>query len=350
MEYKEYIVKVQHSEKNFTANVVINGVHLQAHLTRFKEIEDFYVIQLSEPYQLRYLQKLKFKNLEHDILVILPLFSKYNNRKLKKISALFERQEIDSDKRKIILKFLSVELFLDIQSILSFLEINEEDALELLLKMAIRKDIKLIRLLGLKVTLYSNYLMLLDKFYKIVESKLESSSKTFDISEVESKLKIKSNSLFFKYLFTKLHDKYSLKISKRKIIFDQIVLSEDQKIVFKKVNEAIKNASLIFTFEDIVKLSDESFRNVNDALWHLIAEEEKVVQLDHKNFLLKEEYNKLINRLKKYKRNQSEYLSIQDFRELTQLNRKTIIILFEAFDRKRITSRVGNKRQILLEV
>ena len=48
-----------------------------------------------------------------------------------------------------------------------------EAAFEFLLEMAVRKDIKIIRLIDLKVILYSNYLMLLEKFHKFITSSEE---------------------------------------------------------------------------------------------------------------------------------------------------------------------------------
>jgi selenocysteine-specific elongation factor len=76
--------------------------------------------------------------------------------------------------------------------------------------------------------------------------------------------------------------------------------------------------------------------------------EGKFVQLNERYFMFSDEYQKIINRLKKFKRNQGDIISIDDLRTLTTYSRKYIIILFEYLDLQNITVRVGNKRKILL--
>jgi hypothetical protein len=72
--------------------------------------------------------------------------------------------------------------------------------------------------------------------------------------------------------------------------------------------------------------------------------------LSEKYYIFNDDLNKILNKLKKYKRNQGEMIDIQSFRELTLLTRRYIIILFEYFDTHRITQRVNNQRKILLTV
>ena len=148
-----------------------------------------------------------------------------------------------------------------------------------------------------------------------------------------------------------MEEKYSIRITGGKVIFERMVLSEAQKKLITRIFEEIrKGLPLVFTFQDVTGKLKESTDKINDALWYLVMEEGKIIQLDHRNYVLVEEYQKLINKLKKYKRNQSDVISIQEFRALTQLNRKTIISLFEAFDRRGVTRRLQSRRKILLEV
>jgi hypothetical protein len=79
-----------------------------------------------------------------------------------------------------------------------------------------------------------------------------------------------------------------------------------------------------------------------------MLDEEKLLQLDERHFIFSEEYGKIINRLKKFKRNQGDIMTFDDLRSLTSYTRKYLIVLFEYWDGQNITRRVGNKRQILL--
>ena len=76
--------------------------------------------------------------------------------------------------------------------------------------------------------------------------------------------------------------------------------------------------------------------------------EGKFLQLDERYFIFSEEYAKIINRLKKFKRNQGDILTFDDLRDMTAYSRKYLIVLFEYWDRQNITCRVGNQRKILL--
>ena len=74
------------------------------------------------------------------------------------------------------------------------------------------------------------------------------------------------------------------------------------------------------------------------------------MQLNERYFIFSDEYNKIINRLKKFKRNQGDIITIDDLRTMTSLSRKYLIVLFEYLDGQNITQRIGNKRKILLGV
>ena len=57
--------------------------------------------------------------------------------------------------------------------------------------------------------------------------------------------------------------------------------------------------------------------------------EEKFLQLDERYFIFSDEYNKIINRLKKFKRNQGDIMTFDDLRTMTSYSRKYLIVLFE---------------------
>ena len=110
-----------------------------------------------------------------------------------------------------------------------------------------------------------------------------------------------------------------------------------------------KNKLAIFSIEDIIKVSDLEYKEINDSLWYLLSDDE-IVQLNEKYFIFSEDLDKIINRLKKYKRNQGEMIDIKSLREMTAFNRKNLITLFEYFDSRKITQRINSKRKILLVV
>jgi hypothetical protein len=97
----------------------------------------------------------------------------------------------------------------------------------------------------------------------------------------------------------------------------------------------------------VQKCTNYSLKQINDSLWYML-EEEKFLQLDERYFIFSDEYNKIINRLKKFKRNQGDILTFDDLRTITSYSRKYLIVLFEYWDGQNITRRQGNKRQILL--
>lgn len=351
MKYRLYVGTVDHPEKSFTAAVLLNNRTYQVHLKRFPHSTNFFILEFNQPCRLNHLQKIRFKNKEITITVIIPLIAQYNRRKLKKISNLFKESPEAESPRKMFLKLLSIEPLLDLVPLLEFLGITEAEARGILTALAAKKEVKIIELFQLRTVLYSNYLMTMEKFRKLLEEKFTAGQKTVALTELEKKLDISSRSLFFLYLFAKIQDSFSLRKTEKDLVFSQMVLSDDEKKTIQRTLKSIKkDLPLVFTLENVLQETGETFRKINDALWYLVMDAQEVVRLDQQYFILKEEYQKVTNKLKKYKRNQSELISIQAFRELTQLNRRTIIILFEAFDRKGITRRVKNDRRILLEV
>ena len=84
------------------------------------------------------------------------------------------------------------------------------------------------------------------------------------------------------------------------------------------------NKLLIFTIENVQKNTSYSLKQINDSLWYML-EEEKFMQLDERYFIFTDEYNKIINRLKKFKRNQGDVITFDDLREITSYSRKYLI-------------------------
>jgi hypothetical protein len=136
---------------------------------------------------------------------------------------------------------------------------------------------------------------------------------------------------------------------REKIVFQRLALSETQQGSLDAIENLLQTHKVsIFSIENILHLSEDlNYKDVNATLWFMV-ENNQAIQLNEKFFILTEDLNKIINKLKKYKRNQGDMIDIQAFRELTQYSRKYIITLFEYFDAHQITEREDNKRRILL--
>ena len=120
------------------------------------------------------------------------------------------------------------------------------------------------------------------------------------MTEIESKLKLPQSSIFFKYLLRLFTDNFSFKVIKDKLVFQELALSEKEKESMEKIERILrKNKLPIFSIENIVKLSDLIYKDINDSLWFLLSEG-KITQLDEKYFIFSEDLDKIINRLKKF--------------------------------------------------
>ncbi|MCP4218317.1 MAG: hypothetical protein GY765_27015 [bacterium] len=107
---------------------------------------------------------------------------------------------------------------------------------------------------------------------------------------------------------------------------------------------------IVFSVDKILELSEGLIRKeVSESLWFL-AEKGEVVKLSDKYYIFTEELNKMVNKLKKFKRNQGEMIDIKTFKDISSLSRRYIIALLEYFDTKQITERIENQRKILLVV
>jgi len=301
--------------------------------------------------EFRFLEKVTSKKRNKEIVVLLPVLSKYNKRKLTKISKFLsngapERRE----KTTVLLNVLTVEKFLKARELLSFLAISEEAVIDFLIQKELGKEIKIIDFTHLSIITYETAQNYLKELNTILADCYTAKAKSIKLSEIESKLKLPHSSLFFKYLLECSRHNFTFKISKNNIVFEKLTLSEGEKGSLEEIETTLKKKKLsIFTIENILKESNLLFEEINNLLWFLI-ENGRVVQLSEKYYIFKDDLNKILNKLKKYKRNQGEMIDIQSFRELTLLTRRYIIILFEYFDARQITQRVKNQRKILLTV
>ena len=349
MKFNAYIVELKHRETAFTGSLLTTEGNLSAHLKKIGK--DIFIVNFKNQVEFKFLEKVAFKNRNKEILILLPVVSKYNKRKLTRISK-FLNAPGGREKNTILLNFLTVDKFLKVQELLDFFSIGRDEIIEILIRQEIEKKIKIIGFNSLSITTYENFENYLEELDTLFTDFHTRRTKTIKLSEIELKLKLPQSALFFKYLLhvQAITDNFSFRILKDKIVLQQLSLSESEKDLLEEIENILKkNKTIIFTVESIVSSSHLIYKEVNDSLWFLL-ESGRIVQLNEKFFIFKSELEKILNKLKKYKRNQGEMIDIKTFRDLTLFSRKYIIALFEYFDSQRVTTRVENQRKILVSV
>lgn len=347
MKFNSYIVELKHREESLTANVLVAGEPVSCN---FKKIApDLFIVLFKEQVEFAFQEKVEFKKGDKTMVVLLPLLSKFNKRKLTKLSRLLsENSSNGRDKFHILANLAAIDKFVKMDELLDFFSIDYETMVAFLLEMELKKKLKVISFCNLAVTNYENFQEYRDQLNAIFTECYTGRNPVLKYSEIEAKIKLPQSSIFFRYLLHTFTNDFSFKIKKDKLLFKKLTLSENEKESLGEVTELLKKNKLtIFSIENITKLSTLSNKEIYDTLW-LMIENGEVVQLNERYFIFTGELNKIINKLKKYKRNQGEMIDIQALRELTLYTRKYIIALFEYFDAQQITARVDNLRKILL--
>jgi len=345
MKYSNYFVQLDYNDGNYTGNSIIDKKKVYTNFTSIGN--NIFIANFKKQLLLTYNQEIKISNKELMYKVIFPVLTKYNKRRLKKISAILSDYE---DFEDMLLKILEIEKVINLKEIIAFSKRDKKYFLGFVIKNQIKDRLKLIKSLNLQVTLKSTFDEYKKEMFSFLEKNYNQRKKSVKLVKIEQHLKLPRTSLYFTYLLKLLSDDFEFKIINENLYFTKLPLTrediESKDIVLKVLK---KNKLNIFTFEDVLKKSMFSQKKVSNVLWNLI-EQEEIMQLDNRFFIFTEEYNKIINRLKKYKRNQGDEIDIKSFRELTNLTRKHIIPIFEYFDKIGITQRMGNKRKILINV
>ena len=108
MRFNAYVVELQHRESNFTGNLLIAGSSVSAN---FRKVEgDIYIADFRNQVSFSFLEEIHFKSKDNKIVVLLPLLSKYNKRKLTKLSRLLTPPE--NREKDVILTNLTSHTFL----------------------------------------------------------------------------------------------------------------------------------------------------------------------------------------------------------------------------------------------
>jgi hypothetical protein len=347
MRFSAYFVRVLHPQTSFSGNLQLGAEEIQANFKRIAG--ELFAVHFKNQVELGFLQKISFKNSKNTVCVLLPVLSQYNQRKLKKIGDLLNKIEKQSFSQ-IILALLTVEKFLEVGNLLSFFKVEKWAAMAVATDMEIARQIKVINYSDLFVTSWFHHSQSMAVLENTLKNAYDSREKTLKFSFLEKALKVPQSTLYFKYLLQKCGQAFPVKAVPGAVMFSQLPLAPDEKARMGEMAKALKaNKFMIFTIENIQKITSFSPKQINDALWYSV-QEEKFMQLNERYFIFSDEYGKVINRLKKFKRNQGDIISIDDLRNLTSLTRKYLIVLFEYLDGQNITQRFGNKRRIMLGV
>jgi len=347
MEFNSYLVELDSKESAVTGKIELDGEGI--HIVLKKINKSIYAAHFKVQIGLHFLQKIEITNRKKSVTILLPMLSKYNKRRLLKLSKLLD-DPTGRDKAALLLNLLSVEKILQVDKLMDFFSLKRKETIAYLVSSELEKKIKVIEYLSLTIVSYSFYLNCLKDLKSLVLERFNQQQKTISFNDLEACLKMPRSSFLFMYLLNYIIEPFSLRIANDAVIFEKIAISDKDMVAMEKIKRELKQNKLsIFSLENALKISDLIYKEVNDALWFLV-EEGQIVKLNEEYFIFADELNKILNRMKKHKRNQDENIDIQSFREMTAFNRKKLIILFEYFDTQRITERVGNKRKILLGV
>ncbi len=346
MKFTSYFVRLKHDGSNFTGKIIKNDDLIFASFVKIEA--DLFLIHFKTQQEFRFFEESVLNSTNEALIFLAPAFSKYNKRKLKRLASLFSDVGAD-DNIVALLHLLDIENFLKCGIFLDFFNLKKEAFTDYLIKKEIANEIKIIDVNSLYLTSFSNYRSYLEDLHQVILNKYNKREKSFKLSEIEEKLKIPKESIFFKYLLNSLKQEFSFQITNDRISFYKLSLSSKDLRHIEIIEEEIASNSGIFSLDEMIKRTGLSYSVINDSVWNLI-EEKKVVQLNQKFFMSNNELVKIINKLKKYKRNQGEMITIKLFRELTNYTRKHIIVILEYLDQEKMTLRVDNSRKILLPV
>jgi len=345
-----FLVHLKIKEASFPGIVIIGKKNYSG---SFKKIsEDIFHVHFKQKVSMRLNEKVELKSRSKFFTPLIPVFTESNKKKLTKISkSIIDNIETLSPE-DVILLVINNEKAVHVTYLEYFLSMKRPELLNILIRFESEKKIKLMDLTNLYSCSYKifndNYNNIVDKLTTAYNSRL----KTIKFSDIAGQIIFHPDSIYFRYMLEKTRSRHDFRILKDKLVFTELPLSEKEITMVKEVEKVIKKNKLgIFSIYSIRKVSEFDIGFVNNSLWHLLSEE-KIVPLDEKReyFIFTDELNKIINRLKKFKRNQGDMIDISSFREISVMNRKNIILILEYLDSQKITTRIGNSRKIELQV
>lgn len=347
MKFTSYYVSFEHQESAFQGRIFLAPDDYSASFHRVDE--NLYLLHFAGQVSLRLGNRFTFKKSGQEGIVLLPQHNKFNQRKQQKLVAFLKSWD-RLDPFSLLKTLLEIENFLEIETIRHFFTLSHEAALTWINAECAAKRLFLMDTLQLMVCSRDT----VDHFLQRLEGHLKASHSgmvnTIRFPDLEAEAKLPADSRLFRYLLAVLREKYGFTLMKDSLVLGKNELSDSDRSKVKELQTLLKKHKLlIFSMDDLLATKAISFKPLNDMLWALV-EQGDVTRLSERHFIFQEDLVRIVNRLKKHKRNVSDEIDIKTFREMTQLTRKYIITLFEYFDNNGVTRRVEDKRQILLTV
>jgi len=342
--YNTFLVAGEPISGSTVTTVEISGS--REHFQVKQLLENIHLVHCKNQLTIHFRQPIKVKG-GRNWQVILPLLAKYNQRKLLRVARL-AGQLPGLTFSEIIKGLLEIENYLEVSSLTGFFSVSRATAEEILIEMEAANLVKIISLLFLQITSREHCHKMREILQEEISGLAAQRMKSVKISDFEKAMKIPHSSVFFRYLLSSLQEGHGFSRQNNVLVFHKVIPAPEILETIPLIEKNLKKNKLaVFTIPDIVKICELNPKTVNDALWYMV-ENDKVLTLNESTFAFSDEVAKILNRLKKFKRNQGELIDIQSFREISTFNRKTIITFLEYLDSQNITQRQGNKRRILL--
>jgi len=345
-----FLVHLKIKESAFQGAVTCNGRNYNGSFIRVSD--DIFLLKFKQKPELIFKKKTDLKSRTKTFRPVIPLFSECNKKRLVRYAKiLIEKGDRVSVSDAVSLT-IAIEKFLSVNELRGFFSMEHRQLLDILVRLERDKEVKLMDVGNLSAC---SYKVFTDNFSNIVEKLITSYNsriKTIKFIDIAGKVLFHPDSVYFRYLLEKARPRRDFRILKDKLVFTELPLSEKETSILAEVEKTIKKHKLgVFSIFSIRKVSGIEIDKINNSLWNMLSEG-KIVPLDEKReyFIFAEELAKIINRLKKFKRNQGDFIDIASFREISVLNRKNIILVLEYLDSQKVTTRIGNNRKIELPV
>ncbi len=344
IKFNAYFVQVAHRDNAFTTQLLDSEESVSVNCKKIGK--DLYIANFKTQQEFSFHQEVPLKN-NKTVKVLLPVLAKYNKRKLTKLSKLLENPETE-DKFHILTQLPEVDKFLDLDELLEFFSIRREDMLPVLLDREVKGELKIINFNHLCVLSRRNFDTYRERLEEVLRESHLNAVQVLAFSEIEGHIKVPQSSIFFKYLVRLFVRAFGYKIKKDRLVFRRTAITETEKSRLEELSDGLKKERIVlFSHTNVQDITGLTERQALPFL-QLMEELGEVIRLNDRFFILREELDRLLNKLRTYKRNQGEMIDIKAFRDMTKFTRRLMIPLLEYFDAHNITVRVENQRKILL--
>ncbi len=348
MKADKYFVSINSSVETHTQKIKIQEKSTQGSFTRIED--NLYSVKLDSasfmPFRDKFSLNISGETLEAEVLF--PILEKYNKRRMKRAIALL--QAPSDNLPALIEAIFEIEPSPVFKNYINFLSLSTDKLLPVLESMQLQGTLKIIEYTSLTVISTPFFKSLSDQIRAKLKDAIANSKRSTPLDEIFRNISYTPTGLLRAYLLQQLQTDIPHSLIDDKVQFlNPSINSKDKKIVTAITDTLETVPKPIMSFDQLASKTGIPFNQLSNALWYLINEG-TVTQLNPQEIIYTEFLTKLINKLKKYKRNYGDNIDINAFRTQTSLNREQIIAVFEYCDSQGITSRIGNIRRILLTV